>query len=159
MKSTVYIETTVISYLTAWPSRDVVRLAQQQTTRDWWNSQRQRFDLVASELVVLECAAGDKAAASDRLKVIEPLPLLAVNGAATEVADALLVAKAIPRSADRDALHVGICAVHQVPFLLTWNFKHLANAQMQDSIRDVCIVQGYAAPVICTPEALFEDSP
>lgn len=157
MQPTVYVETTIISYLAAWPSRDVIRFAQQQTTRDWWESQVPRFNVVCSELVVLECAAGDQVAAAERLRVLAPLPVLKLTGSATQVAEALLGAKAIPRAAARDAAHIGICAVHQVPFLLTWNFKHLANAQMQDSIREVCIAEGYPAPVICTPEELFEE--
>jgi hypothetical protein len=157
MRPTVYVETTIISYLTAWPSRDIIRLAQQQRTRDWWDSQLPRFNVVCSELVLLECAAGDQVAAADRLGVLAPLPILRITESATMVAEALLVAGAIPRVAARDAAHVGICAVHQIPFLLTWNFKHLANAQMQDNIREVCSAQGHPAPVICTPEELFED--
>jgi len=158
VKTRVYIETTIVSYLMAWPSRDVVRLAQQQATRDWWDTQRDRFEAVCSELVVLECAAGDRAAARGRLKAISTLPILALTEPATELADALLAAHAIPISAARDAAHVAICAAHRVPFLLTWNFKHLANAQMQDKIREVCIANQYPAPVICSPEALFEDA-
>jgi len=159
MNSTVYIETTIISYLTAWPSRDLVRAAQQRTTREWWDTQRQRFDVMCSELVVLECSAGDHAAAGDRLAAIQELPLLELTEPATQIADALLLAGAIAQKASRDAAHIGICAVHGISFLLTWNFKHLANARMQDKIREVCIAEGYAAPVICTPDALFEDSP
>src|SRR5450432_2405502 len=138
MKSTVYLETTIISYLTARTSRDLIRAAQQRITQDWWKTERNRFDLVCSELVILECTAGDKRAAADRLRVIQPIPLLALTEPATQLADALLAARAIPGKASRDAAHVGICAVHGVSFLLTWNFKHLANAQMQDRIREVC---------------------
>jgi hypothetical protein len=156
MKSNVYIETTIVSYLTAWPSRDIVRAAQQQTTREWWDTRRDRFELLSSELVVIECSAGDPAAAEERLKVLNALPLLlAVTEAATKLADALLAAGAIPAVASRDALHVGICASSGVNYLLTWNFRHLANAQMQDKIREVCESRGYAAPTICAPDALF----
>src|SRR6266436_4393589 len=127
---TVYIETTIISYLTAWPSRDIVRAAQQQTTREWWETRRDRFELLSSELVVIECSTGDPTAAAERLKVLNALPLLlAVTEAATKLADALLAAGAIPAVASRDALHVGICASSGVNYLLTWNFRHLANAQ------------------------------
>ena len=159
MRPTVYIETTIVSYLTAWPGRDVVRLAQQQITGEWWKTQRQRFESVCSELVALECAAGDAAAAAERLKALAGLPVLKLTEPATQVAEALLAGGAIPRQASRDAAHVGISRVHGVAFLLTWNFKHLANAQMQASIYEVCAAQGYPAPVICTPEELFEEAP
>jgi hypothetical protein len=157
-KPSVYIETTIVSYLTAWSSRDLIRAAQQRTTREWWDTRRERFDLMCSELVIIECSAGDATAAAERLNVIKGMPLLALTEPATRLADALLAAGAIPRKASRDAAHVGICAVHGVSFLLTWNFKHLLNAQMQDKIREVCVAAGYAAPVICTPDALFEDT-
>ena len=154
MKPTVYIETTVVSYLTAWPSRDLIRAAQQRSTRDWWDGRREQFDLVSSELVVIECAAGDPSAAADRLKLLDDLPQLAVTEPATALADALVVAGAIPSVASRDALHVGVCAVNGVNYLLTWNFRHLVNAQMQDRIREACEANAYKAPVICTPDAL-----
>lgn len=159
MKPTVYIETTIVSYLTAWPSTDLIRAAQQQTTQLWWKQQRDRFDLLCSELVILECSAGDQQAAADRLKAIQGIPLLPLTQEATRVADAILAARAIPANGSRDAAHVGICAVHGVEFLLTWNFKHLANAQMQDSIREACMAQGYSPPIICSPDALSEDEP
>lgn len=158
MKPTVYVETTIVSYLTAWQSRDLIRAAQQRTTQEWWNTERPRFDLVCSELVILECSGGDQIAAAERIKAIEGIPFLPLTEAATQLADALLAAGAIPGKASRDAAHVAICAVHGISFLLTWNFKHLANAQMQDRIREVCANSGYVAPIICSPDALFEEA-
>jgi hypothetical protein len=159
MPQKVYIETTIVSYLSAWPSRDVVRIGHQQTTRDWWNNERTRFELVSSQLVLIECSAGDPAAAAGRLALLKDLPLLDVEETAMKLADALVSKGAIPDVALRDALHVGICATNGLEYLLTWNFKHLANAQMQDSIIEVCEVHGYKSPVICTPEALFAERP
>jgi hypothetical protein len=154
-KPTAYIETTVVSYLTAWPSRDVVRLAHQQATRDWWDTRRDSFQLFISELVVTEASAGDPAAAAQRLVVLQSLKLLDITEKAIAVADALVSAKAIPSTELRDALHVGVCAANGVDYLLTWNFKHLANAVLKDRIRQTCEGCGYRAPVICTPEELF----
>ncbi len=159
MKETVYVETTVISYLTAWPSRDLVRAGQQQITRDWWAQDAPAFMLLTSELVIIEASAGDPAAAADRLKVLAPLPRLQINQQAVELADRLIDAGAIPSIADRDALHVAVCATNGVQFLLTWNFKHLANANLRDMIVEVCEEAGYAAPIICTPEELTEALP
>jgi hypothetical protein len=159
MNPSVYLETTFVSYLTAWPSRDLVRAAQQQTTREWWDTQRPRFDLFTSELVSLECAAGDRQAAADRLAVLARLPGLATTPAATELASALVAAGAVPSIASRDALHIGICATNGVNYLLTWNFRHLANAALRAKINDGCRSSGYEPPIICTPEELFEDAP
>src|SRR5687768_16402831 len=125
MPATVYIETTVISYLTAWPSRDLVIAGHQQTTRDWWHNERGRFDLVTSEVTILEAGAGDPTAAAERLAVLAPLPLLAVTPAATALAASLLAEQAFPASEPRDALHVAVSAAHGIAYLLTWNFAHL----------------------------------
>jgi|SRR4051812_19089986 len=159
VKPTVYVKTTVISYLTAWPSRDLIRVAQQQTTREWWDRERQRFEVYTSELVEIEASAGDPQAAADRLAILAAVQRVAVSTAAVRLGDELLNAGAFPRVASRDALHVAICATNGLEYLLTWNFRHLANAQMQDSIRETCVAAGYAPPVICSPDALFEDRP
>src|SRR5258707_14327528 len=108
----VYIETTIVSYLSAWPSRDVVRIGHQQTTRDWWTNERKRFELVSSQLVLIECSAGDPTAAADRLALLKGLPLLDVAEAAVELANALVAEGAIPSIASRGALHVCICATN-----------------------------------------------
>ncbi|MBC7785527.1 MAG: type II toxin-antitoxin system VapC family toxin [Burkholderiales bacterium] len=156
MKQSVYIETTIISYLTAWPSRDLVRVAQQRITMDWWTNARAHFDTVTSELVVLEASAGDPEAAAERIKALESISMLTVTEEASRLADNLIHAGAIPSVASRDALHVGICASNGIHYLLTWNFKHLANATLRDRITDICEESGYAAPVICTPDELSE---
>jgi hypothetical protein len=131
--------------------------AQQRLTRDWWDTQLGRFDVFTSELVLVECGAGDATAAADRLAALEGIPVLTASEAATEVADHLVARGAIPAIASRDALHVGICCVNGVDFLLTWNFRHLANAAMRDRIAEACEELGYQAPVICAPDALFEE--
>jgi hypothetical protein len=156
IKPTVYIETTFVSYLTAWSSRDLVRAAQQRSTQEWWETQRDHFELLTSELVVLEASAGD-AAADDRLKAIAGLPVLKVDERATDIAAALLTAGAVPQVAARDALHVGLCAANGIDYLLTWNFRHLANAALRDKITEVCMLLSYRSAVICTPDELSED--
>jgi hypothetical protein len=159
MKRTVYVETTIVSYLTARPSRDLIRQAQQQVTQDWWNTQSVRFDLYTSELVKLEASAGDPIAADERLVVLNALPILGTPDEAEQLAEALLAAAALPATAARDALHVGIAATNGIDFLLTWNCRHLANAELRDRIEEVCEEAGYRPPTICTPELLFEDQP
>jgi hypothetical protein len=127
-KLKVYIETTIVSYLTAWPSRDVVILGQQQMTRDWWDKQREKFDLYTSELVIMEASAGDEQAARGRLEVLATPPVLKLSPEARELAKRLLLEKAFPVKAESDAYHFAIAATNGLEYLLTWNCRHLANA-------------------------------
>jgi hypothetical protein len=156
MKRTVYLETTVLSYLTAWPSRDVVVAGHQQVTWDWWKTCPGRFEVVASELVVQEAGAGDDEAAAERLAVVNRLPLLETSEAALDLARQLVAAMAIPAKAADDALHLAIAATNGVSYLVTWNCRHLANATMREPIEAVCRQAGYQPPIICTPEELLE---
>lgn len=151
----VYVETTVISYLTARPSRDVILAAHQQVTCDWWEH-RDRFALTASQLVVQEARAGDPTAAQERLDVLTGIPLLEATQEALQLARALLDSGAVPEQAAEDALHIAIAAVNGVEYLVTWNCRHLANATKRMQIEDVCREAGYEPPVICTPEELLE---
>ena len=114
---------------------------------------------MTSELVLIESAAGDAVASAERAAALAGLPVLAASDAATAVAEALLARGAIPAVASRDALHVGICAANGVDFVLTWNFRHLANAALRDRIDEACEAQGYHPPVICAPDGLFSEPP
>mgnify|MGYP000858189546 FL=1 len=156
MKSTVYVETSVISYLAARPSRDLIVAAHQQISQEWWDM-RQRWSLSISALVVAESRAGDAEAAQRRLALLEGVPLLHLSDAATELAEHLLNRAALPPLAKDDALHVAVATVHGVDYLLTWNCKHIANAQQRPRIEAACRTLGYRPPVICTPEELLGD--
>lgn len=153
MKPTVYIETTIPSYLTAWPSRDLVRAAHQQITREWW-THRADFDLYSSRLVVQECQAGDSQAAADRLAALAGIPLLAEGPDVTELAEALIRFVPLPEKAVADSLHIAIAAVHGMKYLLTWNCTHIANVVLRPQIEAVCRAAGFEPPLICTPEEL-----
>jgi|SRR4029078_9186655 len=155
MKQKVYIETSVISYLTARPSRDLITAAHQQLTLDWWEGRRADFDLYVSQLVVREAGAGDEEAAKRRLTVIEEIPLLELNEEAVVLARSLIEEGPLPEKASEDALHIAVATVHGMDFLLTWNCKHIANAQMRNLITEVCRSQEYEPPVTCTPEELL----
>lgn len=154
MKPTVYVETTVPSYLTAWPSRDVVRAGEQQITRDWW-ARRSEYDLRVSSLVLLECGAGDSDAAAQRLAVLDGLPVLAQSSEAEALAAALLHEVPLPSRAAADALHIALAAVNGVSYLVSWNCTHIANASLRPRIESVCRQSGYEPPVICTPRELL----
>lgn len=155
MKPRVYIETSVISYLTSRPSRDLITAAHQQLTVDWWEERRTDFDLYISQLVVREAGAGDEDAAKRRLEIIEQIPLLELNEEALVLARSLIEDGPLPDKASEDALHIAVATVHGMGFLLTWNCKHIANAEMRNLITEVCRLQGYEPPISCTPEELL----
>ncbi|NKC15406.1 MAG: DNA-binding protein [Gammaproteobacteria bacterium] len=156
MKPKVYIETTVVSYLTAWPSRDVVIAGYQQTTRDWWTDASERFELVVSELVITEASDGDATAASDRLDALRGITLLDATEQAAELAQHLIESGAIPEKAAEDAGHIAIAVTNGVEYLVTWNCRHIANATMRSQIDKACRNAGYEPTVICTPDELME---
>ena len=156
MRPTAYIETSVVSYLTARPSRDVVIAAYQEITREWWRAAHDRYDLVASALVVAEAKSGDPEAARIRLKVLETVALLDATQDAEGLTHALVDVGAVPRQAADDAAHIAIAVTNGVDFLVTWNFRHIANAAMRVRIEQVCRQAGYEPPVICTPNELME---
>lgn len=155
MKPRIYLETTIPSYLMAWPSRDLVRAAHQQLTREWWQRRRAEFELFVSQVVVRECQAGDPVAAAERLEVLRDVPLLEQTEEATDLAQVLLKQVPLPDRAAVDALHIAIATVHGMDFLLTWNCTHIANAAFRDQIESVCREAGYEPPTICTPEELL----
>ena len=156
MKPRVYVETSIVSYLTARPARDIVIAGRQQSTRDWWATASRRFELVISELVREEAGVGDPDAANARLAALAPLARLAASMEARELAQRLVDAGAVPRRAAQDAAHVAIAAVHGVEFVATWNFRHIANATARRQIESVCRDSGIDPPVLCTPEELTE---
>ena len=151
----VYLETSVISYLTARPSRDLIIAAHQQLTVDWWENRRSDFDLYISQLVVREAGIGDQAAAKKRLAALEGMPLLKLNEEALELGRLLVERGPLPERASEDALHIAVATVHGMDFLLTWNCKHIANAEMRDRVTVVCRSAGYEPPLACTPEELL----
>ena len=154
-KKTVYIETTVVSYLTARPTGDLVGAAWQKVTADWWKTRRQRFELRASDLTVREAGRGDPEAAARRLAVLADVALVPGTEAAVELSKVLVRGGAVPERADSDALHVALAAVQGLDYLLTWNFRHLDNAEAKPIMRGVCEARGYVVPEICTPQELM----
>ena len=157
MKS-VYLETSIVSYLASRPSRDLTAAAWQQVTGQWWSRERPKYELFTSELVILEASAGDQAAAADRLAILRGIPELPVDDEAKALAARLIEGGAVPSTAQADALHIAVAAVQQVDYLLTWNCRHIDNAATKPIVRSVCAVTGHACPEICTPlELLSED--
>ena len=151
------METSVISYLTARPGRDLIASAHQELTREWWQRAASEFDLYASRLVVAEAQLGDPDAAAARLSVLEPVTLLSETAESRALASKLLMAGGLPRKAASDALHIAIATVHGMDYLVTWNCKHIANARMLRFVMQTCRAANFEPPVICTPEELIEE--
>jgi predicted nucleic acid-binding protein len=151
----VYLETTFISYLVARPSRDLLVAAHQQVTQDWWANRRSEFENCVSQVVIDEASAGDPAEVQKRLAIIGGLPALQMTEDVESLTQAIVAAGILPPHALDDAVHVAAAAVHAINYLLTWNCKHLANAQIARRIAVVCEKLGHRMPIICTPEGLM----
>ncbi len=158
-KKSVYLETSFISYLTARPSRNLVTAAHQAITHEWWEMRRDRFELFISELVIIEAQRGDANAAERRLAALEGLPLLNLTVETEHLTEALLHHHAVPEKAVEDAAHIAVACASGMDYLLTWNCKHIANAECFRAIEDVCAEHGYLSPIICTPDELLGVNP
>ena len=151
----VYLETSFISYLTSRLSRDLIVAGHQQITQRWWEERRSSFELYTSQRVVDEAGAGDEKAAEERLMVLDKLPLLDLNEEVIQLAEKLLADGAFPHVAAEDAIHVAVATVHEMDFLLTWNCRHIANAEIARKAAKICGAMGYGVPRTCTPEELM----
>lgn len=155
-QQSVYIETSLVSYLVARPSRDLIRAARQQLTVDWWENERTKFELFVSDPVLQEASAGNPTEAAKRMAALAGIPQLQITNEAVLLAADLVKKHALPVKAAQDALHIAIACVNGMDYLLTWNCKHIANAQMRSKIEQTCRSAGYEPPVICTPEEMGE---
>jgi predicted nucleic acid-binding protein len=153
MKS-VYVETTIISYLAARPSRDLRAAAWQEMTAQWWEQERSKYDLFTSELVLAEAEAGNAEAAQRRIEALGGLGVLSVTEESRLLAGRLVADCGLPEA---DALHVALACVHAMDYLLTWNCRHIDNAATKPLVRSVCAVAGYVCPEICTPLELMSE--
>ena len=155
MSETVYIETSILGYLTARPSRDVVVAANIEITREWWDTRRSDFQLYSSQAVVKETSQGDAQIASQRLEILRNLALLELNQSVLDLAENFLGRSNLPAKADVDAVHIAAATVHGMDYLLTWNCNHIANAQIQRKLAEISFDLGYELPILCTPYELL----
>lgn len=150
MPGSVYIETTIVSYLAARTSRDLVTAAHQAVTQEWWRN-RQAFDLFSSDVVVMEADRGDPEMRRQRLALLGETTVLPVAQDAAELAKVIVHHAKFPAIARLDALHVAVAAANSMDYLLTWNCRHLAGASFRSRIESACALAGFKAPSICTP--------
>jgi predicted nucleic acid-binding protein len=155
MKRRVYIETSVISFLTARRPSNVVLAGHQASTRDFW-MHRERYELFISDLVVRECERGDIDQARLRTEAINGFPVLDIDPEVEALASELIGKKAVPENSLEDALHIAVAAVNNVDFIVTWNFKHINNPTLKRHVGNVVLGMGYGMPEICSPEELEE---
>lgn len=155
MKPKLYVETSIISYLTARPSRDIVITANQQLAQEWWES-RKNFDLFISQIVIDEVSKGEAQMANKRLNLIQDIPLIDFNDDAKNLAKEILRQNILPPKATLDVFHIATTAVHEMDFLLTLNCKHIANAFIFRRIEKICLESGFEPPIVCTPQEILE---
>jgi hypothetical protein len=136
-------------------SKDLVVVGHQHITQEWWEKRQPLYDLYVSLIVLDEAKAGDPEAAKKRLQSITDVPVLELTPEALALAKSFIEPGAIPKKAEEDALHIAVATVNGMDFLLTWNCKHIANAEIQKRIRTISQDHGYEAPMICTPEELM----
>ncbi len=154
--ATVYIETSIVSYLLQRPSSQVVMAARQVLTHQWWREERGKYELVTSQYVLDEASAGDPAVAGERLRLLNGIPLLPLDAQIGVIAKEIMSRAILPPKASIDALHIAAVARHEIQYLLTWNCKHIANAMLLPRIHAVLRDLEYPIPIICTPEEMVE---
>ena len=150
--ASVYVETSIVSYATARPSREPHVIVRQLDARRWWDVHAQRFDLFVSQVVIDEASRGNPIAAEERLRLLEAAKLISITSRMTDIAAELLSRSLLPKTAAADALHVAAAAVSGVDYLLTLNCRHIANAFTLPLIYQMLQDLNVGRPLICTPE-------
>ena len=159
MKPKVYLETTIPSYLTSRPCRDLMVAAHQQVTSDWWHDHRNKFSLFVSPRVLADDGSDDPAAAARRLAELEGILILPFTPEARLLVTRFLASGLIPDKSAEHAAHIAIATVHGMDYLLTWNCRHIVNAEIMKPLAAVALAGGYPLPMLCTPEQLIGTKP
>lgn len=152
--ATAYIETTVPSYYISRTARSILQTSRQIATREWWDGGCSGFDLVTSTETLNEAGSGAPDMAKARLDLLRDIRVLPVTEKAADLARTLSASCLVPVIASPDAVHIALASMHEIDFLVTWNFKHIANPHIRDRLRKKIIVSGYRMPVMCSPEEL-----
>ena len=156
MKPTVYIETSVISYLTSRPNRDLIVAAHQQITQEWWK-QLHLFEPFISEVVYNEISCGDSNAAEKRINAVRNFDYLTINPDVLELAKEYYDAINLSEKAQLDSVHLALAVHHGIDYLVSWNLIHISGARPRKIVEQVNYSNGIRTPIICTPEELLED--
>jgi hypothetical protein len=151
----IYIESTIPSYLTARPPRDLLQAARQQITRDWWEFRRSAHELFTSQITLDEISAGELEMGRARLEKMAGVPLLDLTPEGERLGNTIIESGILPSNAYTDAAHIAVATVHRIDILLTWNCRHIANGEIEVRLRRHIVSGGYDLPLICTPEELL----
>ncbi len=154
-KPTVYIETTIPSFLTSRPSSDLVVAGKQEVTRQWWENRKNNYHLFVSQFLLDEVSGGNPEVAQKRIKVVEGIDLLEVDDEVIRVVKMIMSSGLLPAKAETDAAHIAVASRHGIDFLITWNCTHIANAEIMSKLNYIVAETGYFLPTICTPDELF----
>jgi hypothetical protein len=157
MKEIVYIETTIVSYLVARSSRDLVLSAHQQVTREWWEFERAKYRCIASEEVVREAVQGEREMAQARIKALEEVEIIRITAEVEAMAATYMATGALPPTMRPDATHLAAATLSGADYLLTWNCRHLANAHVLRRLQKEAERRGWQLPGVCTPMELMGD--
>lgn len=155
MKQKIYIETSIVSYYTARPSRDLIIAARQEITHEIWPTLKEEFDIYISALVIQEASHGDRIAAKKRMDALTGIPVLEIKNDVKDIALSLIRESAMPPNSQEDALHIAVASANGIEFLLTWNFSHINNAFTKTKITKTIESFGLISPVICSPEEIL----
>ena len=155
MKPTVYIETSVISYLTSRPSRDLIIAAHQQITQDWWDQLHLLIPFI-SEVVYDEISSGDSEAAGKRVLAVNEFAYLIINSEVLELAKEYYNAIDLSEKARLDSVHLALAVHHGMDYLVSWNLVHISGARPRKIVEQINYSHGIRTPIICTPEELLE---
>jgi hypothetical protein len=156
MKSSVYLESTIISYLTAKPSRDLIVAAHQQMTNEWWDLILPRVNCYISPFTLQEISAGDEDAAHKRMEIVKNIGILELNTEIQKLAQRYFNSLKIPEKARLDASHLAIAVWHEVDYLVSWNCKHIVSGRVRKVLEEINNDLNIKTPVLCTPEELME---
>ena len=130
-------------------------VARRDWTREWWDEHRLAYEMVSSDAVVDELERGDHPVKEEALQLIEPIDLLPIDEEVAEIVEAYITHKVMPNEPVGDALHLALASYHKCDFLLTWNCRHLANANKFGHIRRINTVLGLFVPTLVTPLELL----
>jgi predicted nucleic acid-binding protein len=155
MKSRIYLDTSVISYFVARPSKDVIQQAHQKLSKEWWRQFHARHQLYISVYVLDEIEKGNKEAAAKRLKAIEGLPILDTSDSVERLAKVILKELSIPEKSRLDGYHLAIAALNSQDYIVSWNFKHMANSRVRSVFKMICSEEGIICPEISSPEEMI----
>lgn len=155
----VYIETTIPSYLAARPSSDLNIAADQQLTHHWWTHESFQFRLYTSVFTLDEAGRGDVNAADRRQRFLNDIPDLAIPPEFLALEADIIRLFQLPPKAQTDASHLALAVLHRMDYLLTWNCTHLANSVLQKELMDYCQYHTLHVPIVCTPRTLTKFEP